>query len=221
MIRTKWLLVGLGLSLTLGACTSSGKHAASATSSTTTSASSAGTGATSTAPSTSAATSSTTPTTSPGATLVPAVSTTSNTGTGSDRCAAGSLSGALTNENGAAGSVYYTLRFTNRGSTSCVLQGWPGVSFMSSPTGPQVGAPATRIPGSSPALTLAPGASAGAALQITEPTNYGTGCRVTPVTGLRVYPPDQTVSLYVAHSDHACANTTDVTLHVGAFQASS
>lgn len=216
MTRKKWALVGLGLSLTLGACTSSGHHGAAATSSTTTSASSAGTSPTSTAPS--AATSSTT---SPGATLVPAVSTTTSTGKGPDRCSAGSLSGVLTNENGAAGSVYYTLRFTNHGTTSCVLQGWPGVSFVSSPTGPQVGAPARRIPGSSPALTLAPGSSAGAALQITEPTNYGTGCRVTAVSGLRVYPPNQTVSLYVAHSDHACANTADVTLHVGAFQASS
>ena len=58
-------------------------------------------------------------------------------------------------------------------------------------------------------------------LQITEATNFGSDCRVTAVSGLKVFPPNQTASLYVVHTDHACANTTDVTLHVGAFQVSS
>lgn len=208
MTRKKWALLGLGLTLTLGACTSSGRHSAAATSSTTSAPTSSSSSVVPSSPSSTA-------------TAVPASSTTSTTAAGSDRCASSSLTGALTSANGAAGSVYYTIRFTNHGTTSCVLQGWPGVSFVSSPSGPQVGAAATRIPGSSPALTLAPGASAGAALQITEASNYGTGCQVTAVSGLKVFPPDQTASLYVAHSDHACANTTDVTLHVGAFQASA
>lgn len=214
MTRKKWAPIGLGLVMALGACTSSGHHAASATSSTTSTSLPASSSST---PSTTSSSSSSTSSTS----SVPVSTTTPATSARSDLCAAGSISGALTNQNGAAGSIYYTLRFTNQGSTSCVLQGWPGVSFVSSSTGPQVGAAATRIPGSDPALTLAPGASAGAALQITEAGNYGTSCRATAVSGLRVYPPNQTASLYVAHSDHACANTTDVTLHVGAFQASA
>lgn len=211
MTGKKWGLLGLGLVLALSACGSSGHRNASATSATTSSGPPVSSSATS--PPSSAATSSTTATGSPG--------TTASAAPGSDRCQTGSLTGALTNENGTAGSVYYTLVLTNRGSSACVLQGWPGVSFVTGSSGSQVGAAAARIPGSAPSVSLAPGGTASATLQITEANNYGSGCQVTPVSGLRVYPPDQTASLYVAHSDSACGNTSDVTLHVGAFQTPS
>jgi len=92
------------------------------------------------------------------------------------------------------------------------------VSFVSFEGGPQVGAAAARIAGSALAVPLGVGLTASATLQITEATNYGSDCRVTQVSGLRVYPPNQTASLYVPHTDNACANTTDVTLHVGPFE---
>lgn len=213
MKRKKWGLAGLGLILGVTACTSSGHKASAGASSTSTSVSASS--------SPSASSSSAVSSSSSSSTSAAAVSSTSSTAAGPVRCPTGSLTGTLTNENGTAGSVYYTLLLTNRGSSSCVMQGWPGVSFVSSAAGSQVGAAATRIAGPAPSVTLAPGASAGAALQITEATNYGSGCQVTPVGGLRVYPPNQTASLYVAHNDNACANPTDVTLHVGAFQAST
>lgn len=209
MTGKKWGLVGLGLVLAVSACGSSGHHSATATSSTTSTGPPAPTSATSASSTTSSSD------------VTSSSSTTAITPSGPQRCTTASLAGALTNENGTAGSVYYTLELTNRGSTTCVLQGWPGVSFVTGGSGSQVGAAATRIPGSAPSVSLAPGGTAGATLQITEATNYGSGCQVTPVSGLRVYPPNQTASLYVAHTDNACANTTDVTLHVGAFQASS
>lgn len=207
MSRKKWGLAGLGLALTLAACSSSGHKAAAPLSSTTL------------APSTSTSAGTTVPASASSTTTAASGATTSSTA-GSVRCATSSLSGSLTNENGTAGSVYYTLRVTNRGTTPCVVQGWPGVSFVASQGGSQIGAPAARIPGSAPAVTIGPGLAAGATLQITEATNYGSACQVTQVSGLRVYPPNQTASLYVPHTDNACANTTDVTLHVGAFQPS-
>jgi hypothetical protein len=92
------------------------------------------------------------------------------------------------------------------------------VSFVTGSQGQQVGAAAQRIPQSAPSITLAPGASATAVLQITDATNYGSACGLTPTAGLRVYPPDELTALYIAHADRACSNSSDITLHVGAFQ---
>ena len=199
---------GLAVAVALSSCTSSHPGSAPATSGSSVTPTSAAASTTS-APSSASSVS---------ATTGPA-SSTSSAPSGPARCATASLSGSLSNPNGAAGSVYYTLMLVNHGSTDCVLRGWPGVSFVTGPNGTQVGAAATHNAVSAPAVTLHPGASAGASLQITEATNYGSGCGVTTVAGLRVYPPNQTDALYIAHSDRACTNTNDVTLHVGTFQA--
>ncbi len=207
MTYRKWALVAAGpaLALVVASCSSSHSGSAPATS------------ASPAAPTSSAGSSGTGPST---VSTVPATTGTPATApSGPARCATASLGVALTNPNGAAGSVYYTLLFVNRGSTACVLQGWPGVSFVTGPGGTQVGAAAARTPVSVPTVTLQPGRGAGASLQITEATNYGTACGITTVAGLRIYPPDQTAALYIAHSDRACSNTNDVTLHVGAVQA--
>ena len=205
-------LAGGGLALALGvaACSSSHHNATPVTTTSTSSPS----------PSSSSSSSPGGPQTFPTApaTTAPA-STTSSAPAGPSRCATGELTASLTNPNGAAGIVYYSLRLTNHGTASCILQGYAGVSFVTGPDGQQVGAAASRgTVAPAPTITLAPGSSAGAVLQITDPTNYGTACGLTPVAGLRVYPPNQTASLFIAHADRACANTADVTLHVAAFQ---
>jgi hypothetical protein len=114
--------------------------------------------------------------------------------------------------------VYYSLVLTNVGSSPCILQGYPGVSFVTGTQGQQVGAPAERISESVPSITLAPTGSASAVLQITDPTVYGPTCGLTPTVGLRVYPPNQRAALFIPHSDRGCSNPHDMTLHVGAFQ---
>jgi hypothetical protein len=201
--------LGLGVPLALASCTSTSHRQGAGASSTSTSSSS-------TPASTTASTIQTTlPTVPPTSS-----STATSPPSGPTGCATGALTGTLTGANGAAGSVYYSLVLTNTGSVACTLQGYPGVSFVTGPSGPQVGAAAARATGSAPALTLAPGSKATASLQITDATNYGTACQVTPVAGLKVYPPGQTSALYVAHPDKACANTNDVTLHIGALQPS-
>ncbi|HET6966617.1 MAG TPA: DUF4232 domain-containing protein [Acidimicrobiales bacterium] len=211
MIGTRFALAGAALSLTLAlaACTSSHPKSAPATTvPASTSSSSPGAQTLPTVPATTATTG------------APA-STTSTAPAGPPHCASSVLTASLANPNGAAGSVYYSLRLTNHGTVSCVLQGYAGVSFVTGPTGQQVGAAAARGTGSAPVISLAPGASAGAVLQITDPTNYGTDCGLTQVAGLRVFPPNQTAPLYIAHPDRACSNTTDVTLHIAAFQPAS
>jgi hypothetical protein len=89
------------------------------------------------------------------------------------------------------------------------------VSFVSGPAGQQIGAPATRTPGTVGSVQLGPGQSAQASLGVAEAANFPPSCRPTQAAGLRVYPPNQTASVYVAFPNQTCANTNDPTLRIG------
>jgi hypothetical protein len=126
-----------------------------------------------------------------------------------------------TNGNGAAGSIYYKLEFTNQSGRRCTLSGYPGVSAISL-TGRRLGSPGGRNP-QHPARTvsLAPGATAVGTLQITEAGNYPpSACRSKAAAGLLVYPPNQTASKIVPFPFQACSKKGPVILHVEAVQNS-
>ncbi|MBP1301771.1 MULTISPECIES: DUF4232 domain-containing protein [unclassified Curtobacterium] len=138
-------------------------------------------------------------------------------GSGGDggRCTTGSLSGSVeSGSGGAAGSTYVHLALRNTGSTTCTLQGWPGVSFVGGGSGEQIGAPATRDEASAhPTVTLAPGAVAVAPLKITQAENYPTAtCDPVSADGFRVYPPGSTESLFVRDSGITACRSTDAGL---------
>jgi Domain of unknown function (DUF4232) len=135
-------------------------------------------------------------------------------------CRSSQLTASLGPANGTAGTVYYPLIFTNHGSTTCTLYGYPGVSFVTGAAGRQVGAPAQRVPGPSSMVTLVPGHTATATLGIVDASNFGPGCQLTTVQGLRVYPPGQTAALFVSHTDQGCANPADKTLTIRPITAS-
>jgi hypothetical protein len=106
----------------------------------------------------------------------------------------------------AAGTVYGALVFTNTGGKSCVIQGFPGVSYVAGSGGQQVGPAAVRVGAKGKAITLAPGASAQAPVGFTQVRNYDEAvCRPTPVRGLRVYPPHETASIFVPLDGTGCA----------------
>jgi hypothetical protein len=168
--------------------------------------------------------SSTSPTTAvPATTAAPSTSSTSvapttspNTvASGPKPCQAAQLSGSLGQPSGTAGAVYYQLILRNVGSVPCSMEGYPGVSFVAGPDDSQVGASAQRLPGSVALILVSPGGEAQSRLEVSVASNFGSGCELTSADGLRVYPPNQTASLIVAHRDQACANKADVTLHVG------
>jgi hypothetical protein len=98
---------------------------------------------------------------------------------------------------GAAGSTYETLLLTNTGSVTCLLRGFPGISYVDA-AGQQVGAPAVRSGQPGPAVRLAPGAAATATLRTVHP-GIQEGCEQTsqtaPVSALRVYPPANSTAL--------------------------
>lgn len=162
-------------------------------------------------------------TTSPPSTATTGTTATSASATtvpSNHECGSGQLTAGLSGAQGTAGTVYYQLTFTNSSSTTCTMQGYPGVSFVTGSAGQQLGAPAARITGSAPVVTLAPGHTATATLGIVEASNFGSSCQLANVDGLRVYPPNNTAALFVAHSDQGCANTADVTLKIQPVQAS-
>ena len=132
-------------------------------------------------------------------------------------CQTQDLSIALGTSEGAAGSVYEPLRFTNTGTSTCTLTGYPGVSFVTGGSGDQVGAAASRNPQhAATTVTLAPGATAESVVQVVNHENYAPAqCKATDVSGFRVYPPGDTAAAYVPfdHASSACStNVTQLTV---------
>jgi Protein of unknown function (DUF4232) len=136
-----------------------------------------------------------------------------------------------TEGNGAAGSAYYDLNFTNLSAHACTLHGYPGVSGVTQ-DGIQLGSPASRDAEHVPAvitLTSAKTANgfqddtarstATVILQITVAENFpASACGPITAAGLRVYPPGQKESTVVPFPFVACANTASVYLHTEAVE---
>lgn len=147
-------------------------------------------------------------------------STPKATGAAVGLCKASSLKASTdATGGGAAGSVYMQLILTNSGTAACHLKGFAGVSLTSSPGGEPIGAPARRDT-SAPAVDvlLAPGQSGAAVLRYTQARNY-TDCALVPAAGFRIYPPEETASLFVARPSDACSNASIELLTIGPFQA--
>jgi hypothetical protein len=108
--------------------------------------------------------------------------------------------------NGAAGSIYYPLKFTNKSGTACTMFGYPGVSFVTRVSGRELGGAAVRNPTFAPhAVSLDPGATAHATLQVVIAQNYPRSlCHPVTAHWLRVYPPDQRAPLYVRFTAVTC-----------------
>ncbi|MDA8438337.1 MAG: DUF4232 domain-containing protein [Propionibacterium sp.] len=171
-------------------------------------------------PSSPADTAATTPTnTSSGASTppqspsTPASSTTSGSSAtsasgGTSKCRSADLKLTLGPTNGTAGTIYTAVQFTNTGTHACLMVGFPGVSYVSSESGSQVGAAATRDGSPGPAVVLQPGQMASSIVGMVDVGVFSTAsCQPTPVAGLRVYPPDETVSMFVAHAGTGCAGS--------------
>jgi hypothetical protein len=107
----------------------------------------------------------------------------------------------------AAGSTSYPLNFANVSSRSCTLDGYPGISFVTSPTGSQIGSPASRNPVVAVApVTLAPGGIAHATLQVVDALNYSASvCHPVTAHWLRVFPPSQFSAVNISFTAMTCS----------------
>jgi hypothetical protein len=105
---------------------------------------------------------------------------------------------------GTAGSTFYPLELTNTSSHSCRLFGFPGVSAVA---GHQLGSPAQRNRAHPTyRVTLLPGATAHAVLQIADVGNFSaSSCKPAEAAGLRVYPPGQISAAEIPFSFRACS----------------
>lgn len=119
-----------------------------------------------------------------------------------------------TQSNGAAGTIFYVLDFTNVGA-KCTLRGYPGVSAVGQ-AGKRLGTAANRN-SIKPVKTVtlnAPNASHGtfstanATLGIVETGVFSTSvCAPTIASGLRVFPPNQSRAAFVPFPFSACARS--------------
>jgi hypothetical protein len=135
----------------------------------------------------------------------PAGTGTSTAGPGP--CPTSSLGVKLGLAQGAAGSTYQVIDFTNTSGVTCTLYGYPGVSAGNGQPLTQVGLAAAETPTPPRELvTLAPGAVANALLRIVDAGNYPAAkCGMVPTKLLRIYPPNQTVPVYLNYSTQVCA----------------
>jgi hypothetical protein len=143
-----------------------------------------------------------TPTASPMATSSPSLA-------GAAACATSALHVVVPSSGGgaAAGSTYFPIQFSNTSSSPCTLYGYPGVSFVGAVGGSQIGAAATRNPTLAATLvTLSPGQTVHATLQVVNAQNYPPGdCGLVTAHWLKVYPPNQTAPLYVSFTAQTCS----------------
>jgi Protein of unknown function (DUF4232) len=107
---------------------------------------------------------------------------------------------------GAAGSIIYSLDFTNLSGHKCTLRGFPGVSAINL-RGRQVGKPAVRDKSrKTKTITLKNGASAVAMLKVEDDLNFPpSSCGPVTAAGLRVFPPNQKASRTVPFPFGVCS----------------
>ena len=148
-----------------------------------------------------------------------ASSSAASTQSGPALCKAAGLTASTEVTGGAAGSAYLEVILTNSGTGPCLLTGFPGVSLTADANGEPIGAAAVRDE-SSPVtdVVLAPGQAGTATLRYTQAGNYP-DCSLTQAAGFRIYPPEDTASLFAADPRDACSNADIKLLTIGAFQA--
>jgi hypothetical protein len=185
-----------------GACGTSSPSAAPATTATASSPSPAA----STSPASAAATSPT-----PAATPAAA---------GPAACPTRSLKAKIGVSQGTAGSVYTVIDFTNIGTVTCTLYGYPGISLAGGTPVKQIGLAAAESKVTARTLvTLAPGATANALLQVVDAGNFPPAkCGMVTAHYLQIFPPNQTTPIYLSFTSPTCSKPVQ-TLNVSVVEA--
>ena len=121
-----------------------------------------------------------------------------------------------TNGNGAAGSIFYNLEFTNLSGHTCTLNGFPFINAVSL-TGGLLGHRAAVDHTTTPhTVTVDQGQTVKAVLQIADVGNIPPAtCKPVTAAGLRVFPPNQRASKVVPFPLGACAKAAVAYLFVG------
>ncbi len=131
------------------------------------------------------------------------------------KCTAGNIGGGnlamwvdADRGEGAAGTIFYPLSFTNVSGKTCTLYGYPGVSAVNS-SGKQLGPAAGWNSGVAPkTVTLAPGATAHTVLAYSDVvTSNCPPAKKATAFELKVYPPGGTVAGHAFWPVLACTTS--------------
>lgn len=133
--------------------------------------------------------------------------TTAQASAGTRTCAVKDLYLSMGRGEGAAGSLYQPIRFTNTSTSKCALRGYPGVSVLDT-AHRQIGPAAGRSGSSYGTVTLAPGHTASAIVR-TSNGPIGGPCLRTG-TYLRIYPPGSYSSTLVPARWTTCSHLFQV-----------
>jgi hypothetical protein len=136
-------------------------------------------------------------------------------------CVSSDLQAKLGQAQGAAGTFYQVVVFTNTSNSACTLYGYPGVSFVTGVGGHIIGAPATRNSAIDGVLvTLQPGAQASTLVGVEDVGALPPSkCQVGKADWLQIYAPGDTGALYVQYSAQVCTNASQTFMRVGAVRA--
>lgn len=135
-------------------------------------------------------------------------------------CTTSDLKVKIGQSEGAAGSIYVTLDFTNASGSPCTMYGYPGVSLANGTTEVSPGADRSTTNAAS-LVTLAAGATGNAVLQVGDAGNYPSGnCGPKPTDAIKIFPPSETTALYVPYSTSACTKSVSQ-LRIGVVQSGS
>ncbi|MEU4032740.1 DUF4232 domain-containing protein [Streptomyces collinus] len=129
--------------------------------------------------------------------------TTTATAAGPRTCALNDLYVSMGHKEGAAGSLYWSVVFTNTSSTKCALRGYPGVSVLDT-AHHQIGPAATHSGTPYSTVTLAPAHTATAVLRTTNGP-IGGPCQRTG-SYLRIYPPASHKAVLIPAHWKTCSN---------------
>jgi hypothetical protein len=107
----------------------------------------------------------------------------------------------------AAGTSYLPIDFTNVGSATCRLAGFPQVSIAAGSTGKQIGAPATRDSSiAATPMVLAAGQTAHIWVRLANVVNLPAAkCEPVIAAGLMVSLPGQPQATFLGHQLTGCA----------------
>ncbi|MEV5876120.1 DUF4232 domain-containing protein [Streptomyces sp. NPDC052101] len=122
-------------------------------------------------------------------------------------CALSDLYVSMGDKEGAAGSLYWAIRFTNTSTTTCALRGYPGVGVLDT-AHRQIGPVATRSGRSYGTVALAPAHSASAVVRTTNGPIGGPCLRTG--TYLRIYPPASRAATLVPAPFTTCSGIFQV-----------
>lgn len=121
---------------------------------------------------------------------------------------------------GAAGTQWLPLRFTNTSATACRTSGYPRVAYFTAPDGEQVNDEATpEVIGTPQQLVLAPTVSASALVRMPRAGNYDPEtCQPVPVAGIRVAPPNNLATVFLSFPTTACSVSGFASLGIRALE---